>query len=231
MSTTEMTFRWEGNFPQVPAYFVVRCNFGNSQFPMYWCLVSETKIYSKAHFDYFLSKASIAWQEVTACHCFAAITHSDARAIAQSQIEAIEPEQLKAESRIIDVYAPFYAQPGKYLGFCKKAFDHLNQPGLRTVKISWDASPMDLNEFRKDFRDALNRRINSKGLDEHHFREKRISLWRDQQRLNAWMSKPYHQRKTQFGLCFETRYVAKRYPDIQQAMKEEIQYMNEEMRY
>jgi hypothetical protein len=211
------------DFPNQPKYFVVRCNLSSAKFPLYWCLVSETKLYSKAHFDYFLNKAGIAWEEVTTCRSFTANTYEEARAIAQSQIDAIEPEQLKAESCIVDVYAPFYSQPGDYLRFCKTAFHHLNEPGSRTVKISWDAEPMDLSEFRKDFREALNRRINSKGLDERYFREERIRLWRDQQRLNTWLTKPYHQRKTQFGLRFETRYVRDRYPHIEQAMKEDME--------
>jgi hypothetical protein len=99
--------------------------------------------------------------------------------------------------------------------------DHFSKPGLRTVKISWSGNDLDLAAFKKEFREALHRRINSKGLVERDFREEENLLWRDQQRLNAWIGQPYYRRKTVWGLGFETRYVRDRYPEIEREMRKE----------
>ncbi len=162
---------------------------------------------------------SVEWKT---CRYWTTETYDQAIQLAQSIIAELQPTELKRESCIIPVDTYLYPNVDRYLNFVKKAFDFLKQPGNH-IQISWNSSPMDINEFRSYFREAMHRRINSKGLDKRVFREETIALWRDQQRLNAWVSRPWHQQKTQWGLSFETSYVRKRYPHIERQMRERLQ--------
>lgn len=79
-----------------------------------------------------------------------------------------------------------YQHAGPMVEAYRKAFAHLRSPGA-TIKMNWAATPIDMNGFRREFVEALHRRINLKQAPTPKWRKlserSQVAMRRDKHRL------------------------------------------------